>query len=561
MATRARSIFLRPEARDYMHELTGERLGLSTTIRHVENTLRTQAVMEGVPTRFHSVVTGVRDRGDHVEVTYRDLITGKRHTVDGSYFVDASGGRIDAVDSGVLARKPNGRSHVLVTAQFASAPKHSTMWGVHDKGTDEIFACYPMVGDTGFVAYLDLPPGVKLAHDVGEQRLLATQGFRSVLKQDVLARFESVAGPDHLDLGEPTSAPQAFDALQHLADMPVAGRIIRIGDSAGNADPYIGAGVAAGLDDARRAATALLADDPQRALLGAARQIRAGHRNLEWRAQLMKLGRRVFSDSLPQVSFDSVRPDQARPTPRMDRITRALAERPIHPKGHSRLQAWAWDRLNGAMSALTNRLAQDRPVVGVPAPGEVAAAARSIPGTDPAASSPASIVPAGGLHELFPAISPDDVYIPRAGAHLEHPLHLPFDVPFPGEARMTAADAHTMSWDEVRYAPAGRLKTFDGRMAVHLDGDRLRYKMAGKVMGFVPYHAVGSYRVTAAHDGYLGLQLEGGSGRQSSMSISPVATGVYNLHFEWETPLGMLVEDGLGGPAARVGEVMRGGQA
>lgn len=137
----------------------------------------------------------------------------------------------------------------------------------------------------GFIAYLDLPPG------------------RAIDEATALARFDAIAG--RLRLGTPTAPAQAFDAQQHLSRNAARGRILKVGDSAGNADPYIGAGVAAALVDARAAARAITGGgDPVLAARAAAEDVLAGHRSLARQASLMIDARPFAMRTLPAASFD-----------------------------------------------------------------------------------------------------------------------------------------------------------------------------------------------------------------------------------------------------------------
>src|SRR5690606_35198234 len=128
--------------------------------------------------------------------------------------------------------------------------------------TKEGFAAFPISDGRGFVAYYDLPPGVPITDEAA-----------------LLARYDTLAG--QLQPGTPVAPPQAFDARQHLSRAVATDRILKIGDAAGNADPYIGAGVAAALVDAQSAVKALTGGgSPASRMRAAADDVIAGHRNL-----------------------------------------------------------------------------------------------------------------------------------------------------------------------------------------------------------------------------------------------------------------------------------------
>lgn len=311
VATRARNIFIRPQARAIMRDLVGSDPGRDTTIRAIENSLRSTAAREGVPISYGSRITDVVDHGDHVAVQVQRAGADAPETVRASLLVDATGGRLPATNVGELERVPVGRNHMYVTAQYDTPVEFRGVYGAYDRGRNEIFLRYPVDDGAGSIAYYDLPPG---------------QQFDEAT---ALAKFDAIAG--RLQLGTPTSPPQAFDAQQHLARSATAGRVLKLGDSAGNADPYIGAGVAAALVDARTAVTALTRPgDPAALLRAASDDVLAGHRSLGRQAQFMLDVRDLAFQVLPHRRFDdTLQPDSLRRSRVLDAVAATLTNVPI----------------------------------------------------------------------------------------------------------------------------------------------------------------------------------------------------------------------------------------
>ncbi|MCW2921360.1 MAG: monooxygenase FAD-binding protein [Thermoleophilia bacterium] len=315
VATRARNIFLRPQARDILQEVGLPDPGRDTTIMSIENDLRGLASERGVPVAYDRRVLGVVEHTDHVAVTVQGP-RGGISTVKGRALVDASGGRIAATETGDLERVATGPHHVYVTAQYASPARFDHVYGAFDRARSEGMVFFPVANKTGFVAYYDLPPGVP----IGDEAAL-------------LARYEAIAG--RLELGPPVAAPQAFDARQHLSRSASRGRILKIGDSAGNADPYIGAGAAAALVDARSAVRALTRPGDDVHLVGqAAEDVLAGHRNLGAQAGMMVRARSLALRSLPDVDLgERLTASDLRPSRFLDLTARLLTHLPITSSG------------------------------------------------------------------------------------------------------------------------------------------------------------------------------------------------------------------------------------
>lgn len=287
VATRARNIFLRPQARDILEDLTGVRYGRDTTIRNVEQALRSTAAERGVPISYHHRVLDVVEESDHVLVRVQRDGADTVEQIRARAFVDASGGRIEATNQGALRRVPTGPDHVYVTAQYDTPWPHRHVSGIYDRTRNESIFFFPTNRGRGVIAYYDLPVGRPLGDEAA-----------------LLARYDAIAG--QLQLGTPLSPPQAFNARQHVSANAASGRILKIGDAAGNADPYIGAGVAAALVDARAATRALTQPGDAVALArSAAEDVLAGHRSLGRQAGIMVRARDVAMRVFPDASFDA----------------------------------------------------------------------------------------------------------------------------------------------------------------------------------------------------------------------------------------------------------------
>ena len=312
MATRARNIFLRPQAREIFEELTGTKLGRDTTIMSIENELRAVAKAERTPVLYGHQVTHVDDLGDHVAVRFRDTATDETTTRNARVFIDASGGRLEATNVGDMQRIAQGPSHTYVTAQYDTPAPFDSVFGAYDRHLDEGMFFFPIEGKPGFVAYYDLAPGLTFPDET-----------------KLLARFDTLAG--QLQLGTPVTPPQVFDAKPHLVGSATSGRILKLGDSAGNADPYIGAGLAAALVDAQSAVRALTKPGGlTENLREAAEHVRAGHDMLGDQGSLMVRARGLGLRFLPSAHFDQrLRPDDLGDSWMLDKLTQALTNQPI----------------------------------------------------------------------------------------------------------------------------------------------------------------------------------------------------------------------------------------
>jgi 2-polyprenyl-6-methoxyphenol hydroxylase-like FAD-dependent oxidoreductase len=312
VATRARNIFLRPQARGILRDVGLGDPGRDTTIMSLENGLRRIAGVRGVPFEYERRVLDVVEHPDHVAVTVSGVDGGAAETIRARAFVDASGGRIAATQAGAFERVPTGPHHAYVTAQYDTPAHFNRVYGAFDRGSKESIFFFPVSDGTGFVAYYDVPPGVGITDEAA-----------------LLARYDTVAG--HLQLGTPVTPPQAFDAQQHLSRSAASGRIIKVGDSAGNADPYIGAGVAAALVDARAAVRALTTPgDTARQLSQAAQDVLTGHRHLGRQAKLMIRVRDYAMRFLPKAHFDErLSPQDLGQSRVLDAVANTLTNLPI----------------------------------------------------------------------------------------------------------------------------------------------------------------------------------------------------------------------------------------
>ncbi|MCW2926647.1 MAG: monooxygenase [Thermoleophilia bacterium] len=311
VATRARNIWLRPQGREILTDLGLADPGRDTTIMKIENDLRGLAKDRGVPISYQHRVLDVVERPDHVAVTVEGPRGGVQ-TIKARAFVDASGGRLAATNSGPLERVPTGPHHVYVTAQYDSAPRFEKIYGAFDRRLDEGMFIFPVARGKGYIAYYDLPPG----RPIGDETAL-------------LARYDAVAG--QLGLGTPMHPPAAFDARQHLSRSAAHGRVLKLGDSAGNADPYIGAGVTAALADSRAAVRALTqTGDPARLARQAADDVMLGHRSLGLQAGLMVHTRSLGLRALPDARFDRpLTPEMLGQSSELDLVARLLTKLPI----------------------------------------------------------------------------------------------------------------------------------------------------------------------------------------------------------------------------------------
>jgi 2-polyprenyl-6-methoxyphenol hydroxylase-like FAD-dependent oxidoreductase len=242
---RARNIGLRDATRSMLHELTGQNFDRVVAINRGTAALREAVTREpNVEAHFAAKVVDVQPKGDHVDVTYEDAKTKVRTTISASTFIDSLGAsdRIKATNEGPLARQDAGPSHAYVTGQYAHGGRFGeNVAGVHDAETGASFVIMPLDdGKDSYITYLDLPLG-KTVGDVDDDKHYS--------KQRLLDLYDGIA--KRLNLGEPEMPIGVFDARQRRAGSAYANRIIKIGDTIGNPDPYAAAGFNAAITDAR----------------------------------------------------------------------------------------------------------------------------------------------------------------------------------------------------------------------------------------------------------------------------------------------------------------------
>jgi 2-polyprenyl-6-methoxyphenol hydroxylase-like FAD-dependent oxidoreductase len=313
VATRARNVFLRPQARDIFEDLVGHDPGRDTTIMSIENSLRGAARDAGVPIAYDERVVDLVEHANHITVKVQRAGSDEVRSIDARMFVDATGARLAATNTGELERVATGVPHVYVTAQYGTPVSFKGVHGAFDRARSETMLLYPVEDGKGFITYYDLPPGVAASDEAA-----------------ILARYDALAG--QLQLGTPLTPPQLFDAQQHLSRSAASGHVLKIGDSAGNADPYIGAGVAAALVDAVTATRVLTSPgDPVLLARAAADDVLAGHRNLASQASKMIRARPIAMRLLPDASFDeTLRPADLGRSRILDAVAAILTTRPIH---------------------------------------------------------------------------------------------------------------------------------------------------------------------------------------------------------------------------------------
>jgi flavin-dependent dehydrogenase len=324
-STLARNIFLRPQAREELQKLTGITYGRDATIMELVNTLRETAKQQQVDARYHQKITNVVREGDHVNVTVQPVAAdgslGAEQTIAGSAFIDGSGGHIDALNAGKLDRHNVGKSHYYVTAQYSTPVPSAKGFGTYDPKLDRTMFCLP-IGDgaSGFVAYYDYAPGV------------------TPDAKEAVADYNALA--DKLGFGTPLTGAQGFNAQEHLSKQAVDGPIIRVGDSAGNADPYVGAGFAAALIDARNAAGYILDGDfSDRRARATSDDILAGHKSLIGMANAIVWGRSkpsLFRHTFHNADFTdpNLTRDAARPSFMLDMLANVLTKQRVHERWH-----------------------------------------------------------------------------------------------------------------------------------------------------------------------------------------------------------------------------------
>jgi hypothetical protein len=112
--------------------------------------------------------------------------------------------------------------------------------------------------------------------------------------------------------------------------------VIKVGDSVGNADPYIGAGLGAALVDSDRAVRLLTSTAPDGALAkgGLATDIVDGHRTLIRQADLIRHTRSLALRLLPAAHLDEqLSPSDAGRSPGLSLVVQIVNRLPL-PGAH-----------------------------------------------------------------------------------------------------------------------------------------------------------------------------------------------------------------------------------
>lgn len=309
LPTRARLVLVREGARAGLR-----RLGLpdltegrrTTTIKQLETRLR--AALEAPPGgpatapfawHWHTEVAGLEVGPERVRVTLRDADGGERQ-VWARHVIDATGGRLEHL--GRPPRERQGRSHWVVTAEYATPPWFDGIAGVRDPATHEACLLFPTWGRKGVIVYFDTQPG------------------RAAEPEALVQRFEAVTA--RLGLGAPADPVVAVDVFLRGLRRPGQDRVLAIGDGVGTVDVLLAAGVSAAIEDALEAVQfigqAQRAPDVATALAltqEAARRLYARHRANRWRSRALLLGRPLFERLWPACALEKVERDTPRPPP------------------------------------------------------------------------------------------------------------------------------------------------------------------------------------------------------------------------------------------------------
>lgn len=303
-ATRARLVLVRPQAQDLLRQMgmaditQGRR---ASTIRQVEERLRGEIVARAaahaqpgaapLAVSWHTRVAALEAGDEQVRVTLRDETTGAEQMVSARYLIDATGGRLEGL--GRVARRATGASHIVVTAEYETAPWFDGLAGARDPVTREALILVPMRGRVGVTAYLDTPPGA--AAD----------------REALVRRFERVA--ERLALRAPRQEALAVDVVQLLLPRPSSDRVLPIGDSVGTVDLWLGAGMSTAIEDAADAARAVAAArqaagtrDELAPVRAAGRRILARHRSRIRLGRLLVAARPLIVHMWPTLRLDEI---------------------------------------------------------------------------------------------------------------------------------------------------------------------------------------------------------------------------------------------------------------
>jgi 2-polyprenyl-6-methoxyphenol hydroxylase-like FAD-dependent oxidoreductase len=318
-ASRMRLVLVRPRAQELLRQIgmaditQGRR---TSTIKQVEERLRAALVDAAAATTasttqsadassqpaaigvaWHTRLTALDVQPDRVVVTLRDEAGGRQRRVAARHLIDATGGRLEAI--GRPARRTVGPRHVVVTAEFETAPWFDGIVGAHDGATREALILVPMRGRVGITAYLDTPPGSRAEPEA------------------LLRRFDEVAA--RLALVHPRQPPLAVDVVQRVLARASHDRVVPIGDSAGTVDLWLGAGMSTAIEDAWDAAQGIAAAQreptpraEQARTRAASQRIVARHRSRMRMGRLMVFARPLLVRLWPGLPWQDIRRDVLR---------------------------------------------------------------------------------------------------------------------------------------------------------------------------------------------------------------------------------------------------------
>ena len=310
--TRSQLVLVRPGAQAALCELglpditEGRR---TTTIRHVENRLRTALTTPGQTASGRSLaalepcwntsLAGLMADDQRVLATVVDD-TGQQRRVAARHVIDASGGRLESL--GRPARVRVGPSHWVITAEYAAPPWFEGIVGARDPATHELYLLFPTWGRQGVIAYLDVAPGP------------AGDGV------ELARRFEAIA--HGLALGPPRYPPTSVDVFQRALTKPHSDRVVAIGDSVGTVDVLLGAGMSTAIEDGVDAVRRIAAAQREAAVAAellhtreASASVFARHRSGTLRGRWLLRVRPILERAWPKANFPSLSRGQVGPPP------------------------------------------------------------------------------------------------------------------------------------------------------------------------------------------------------------------------------------------------------
>lgn len=318
-AQRSQLVLVRPGAQAVLRQLglpditEGRR---TTTIRHVENRLRSALVSAAEPDPavapapakprspltlcWHTSVAGLELAGERVVATLRDEADGALRQVSARHVVDAAGGRLEPL--GLPSRVRVGPSHLVMTAEYAAPPWFDGIVGVRDATTHELYLLFPTWGRRGVIAYFDSLPG------------------SAVDSEAMVRRFEAIA--ERLALGVPRQPVWAVDVYQRALERPSRGRIVPIGDAVGTVDALLGAGMSTAIEDGADAVRAIGAAQRETSArrelartLEVSARLFSRHRSMARRGRLLLAVRPILERAWPTAVLPDITRDTVGPPP------------------------------------------------------------------------------------------------------------------------------------------------------------------------------------------------------------------------------------------------------